>query len=217
MRCISTARVAVCRHSATKSERIPLGVSLLLLPIAFLSVKDTLFILCICCLLNAITIAHADVCVVREHLSFLCHLLFPFIVLFVLDRSHALVVVVVVVVVVVGDSGHIELDFPQEIVRACDEVPQELQSLKLTKEQIKFVGKNRMDYFVEIDGGEEAIAALSPDFSMMKQLDVRTTQSKACACLCLFVLVCACLCLFVLVCVCVYVCACLCKYVCMFV
>ncbi|EGD82074.1 phenazine biosynthesis protein PhzF family protein [Salpingoeca rosetta] len=73
-----------------------------------------------------------------------------------------------------AEGGLIELDFPQERVAADAEAPPALlKSLNFTVEDVAFVGKNRMDYFVAIAGGQPAIAALAPDFTLMRTIKTR--------------------------------------------
>jgi PhzF family phenazine biosynthesis protein len=64
----------------------------------------------------------------------------------------------------------IELNFPAKIAAEVD-VPSDLLRA-LGVEQARFVGKNAFDYFVEIDT-ENAVRALSPDHSALRQFPVR--------------------------------------------
>lgn len=74
----------------------------------------------------------------------------------------------------------ISLDFPQEIVEKVQNIPEELlESLQLQPEHINFVGKNRLDYLVEITGGKDGILAVKPDFTQMKRVDVSLKSSMS--------------------------------------
>lgn len=64
----------------------------------------------------------------------------------------------------------IELDFPVESVTQC-EVPAGLMEA-LGIEAAFFVGKNRMDYLIELDT-PEAVAAVNPDFRALREVDAR--------------------------------------------
>jgi len=58
----------------------------------------------------------------------------------------------------------IELDFPAEPAQAAPAPPGLLESLGVAG---KFVGKNRLDYMVEVES-EEVVRALEPDFRLLK-------------------------------------------------
>jgi predicted PhzF superfamily epimerase YddE/YHI9 len=69
-----------------------------------------------------------------------------------------------------GEDGWIELDFP---ARPADEVtppPGLLESLGAA--EVRFVGKSRFDYLVELPS-EEGVRALQPDFGQLRTLPVR--------------------------------------------
>lgn len=67
------------------------------------------------------------------------------------------------------EDGEIVMDFPAE-APAPTAAPNELiEGLGLIP---KYVGRNRMDYVVEIDG-EEAVRSLRPDYGMLARLDAR--------------------------------------------
>ncbi|MGO4538431.1 PhzF family phenazine biosynthesis protein [Paenibacillus sp. 2TAB19] len=73
----------------------------------------------------------------------------------------------------------IAMDFPSE-PPAAEEVPEELiQALGLIP---RFAGRNRMDYFIEVDS-EETVRTLKPDFAMIARLQARgvivTSRSDA--------------------------------------
>jgi PhzF family phenazine biosynthesis protein len=63
----------------------------------------------------------------------------------------------------------IEMDFPQEVVQPVQPPPILLQALKVSP---TFVGRNRMDYLVELSS-EEEVRALQPDLYGMLSLDAR--------------------------------------------
>ena len=66
-------------------------------------------------------------------------------------------------------AGLIELDFPSED-NAETSAPNEL--LEGLKVKPKYIGKNRMDYIVEI-GSEDEVRRLEPDFELLKKIDAR--------------------------------------------
>ncbi|WP_138752013.1 PhzF family phenazine biosynthesis protein [Paenibacillus sinopodophylli] len=63
----------------------------------------------------------------------------------------------------------IEMDFPVETPLAVVAPEELIQGLGLIP---RFVGRNRMDFFTEIDS-EETLRALQPDFSLLARLDAR--------------------------------------------
>jgi predicted PhzF superfamily epimerase YddE/YHI9 len=70
----------------------------------------------------------------------------------------------------VGPS--IELDLPAEIAVPTPAPAELLRSLGPREHTVRFVGKNRMDYLVQLDS-ERELRALEPDFEVMKQVDCR--------------------------------------------
>eukprot|EP00040_Diaphanoeca_grandis_P007990 m.43308 g.43308 ORF g.43308 m.43308 type:complete len:290 (-) comp19341_c0_seq3:66-935(-) len=70
-------------------------------------------------------------------------------------------------------EGGIELDFPTEIV-TTDVIPSGLlESCGLAADQVKFFGKNRMDYMVVIEGGLKAIEGVTPDMTSLAKFPTR--------------------------------------------
>jgi len=67
-------------------------------------------------------------------------------------------------------GGSVEMNFPLEIATELDEVPPALVT-GLGKDLI-WVGRNRLDYVVEV-GSEEVLRAIKPDFSMLTKFDSR--------------------------------------------
>jgi PhzF family phenazine biosynthesis protein len=63
----------------------------------------------------------------------------------------------------------IEMDFPAEPAAACAAPEQAEKALGVP---FVFTGKNRMDYFLEVES-EDILRGLSPDFSLLKQVDIR--------------------------------------------
>ena len=63
----------------------------------------------------------------------------------------------------------IELDFPIEAEKEVDP-PEKL--IKALDVKPKYVGKNRMDYLIEVDN-KEIIQKIKPDFRMLKEVDAR--------------------------------------------
>ena len=63
----------------------------------------------------------------------------------------------------------IELNFPAIVPIPADPSPELIQALGTTP---KYVGKNQMDYLLELDS-EETLRNLKPDFSLLKTLSVR--------------------------------------------
>lgn len=63
----------------------------------------------------------------------------------------------------------IELNFPAIVATPTDASPELIQALGTTP---KYVGKNQMDYLLELDS-EETLRNLKPDFSLLKTLPVR--------------------------------------------
>jgi PhzF family phenazine biosynthesis protein len=74
----------------------------------------------------------------------------------------------------------IELNFPAKIAAQIDDLPELLSGLGV--KQARFVGKSAFDYFVEIES-EEAVRAVSPNFSALRKFSVRgvivTAQSSS--------------------------------------
>jgi predicted PhzF superfamily epimerase YddE/YHI9 len=66
----------------------------------------------------------------------------------------------------------IELDLPAEIALPMPPPAELLTGLGQTEHTIRFVGKNRMDYLVQL-GSEQEVRALQPDFEVLKQVDCR--------------------------------------------
>jgi PhzF family phenazine biosynthesis protein len=66
----------------------------------------------------------------------------------------------------------IELDLPAEIAQPVPPPAELLTGLGITDFNIRFVGKNRMDYLVQL-GSEQEVRALRPDFEILKQVDCR--------------------------------------------
>lgn len=76
-------------------------------------------------------------------------------------------------------SQWIELDFPAQPAEPISPPNELLQALGLTA---RFVGKNRFDYLIEVDG-EETVRQLQPDFRALAGLAVRgvivTSQARS--------------------------------------
>lgn len=66
-------------------------------------------------------------------------------------------------------GGWIELDFPIEAENEVDPPAKLIEALDVTP---KYVGKNRMDYLIEVDN-KEIIQKINPDFRMLKEVDTR--------------------------------------------
>lgn len=66
-------------------------------------------------------------------------------------------------------DGWIELNFPVEPERSC-EMPQGLD--KALGVEIKYTGKNRMDYIAEVNS-EDEVRNMKPDFNLLKSLGAR--------------------------------------------
>jgi PhzF family phenazine biosynthesis protein len=69
----------------------------------------------------------------------------------------------------------IEMDFPAEPAQPTAPPPSLLEALGVTA---RFVGKNRMDYLVEIES-EAAVRGLQPDFTRLRSLPVRGVMVTA--------------------------------------
>ena len=69
----------------------------------------------------------------------------------------------------------IEMDFPAEPAQPAAPPPSLLEALGSAA---KFVGKNRMDYLVELES-EAAVRALQPDFTRLRSLPVRGVMVTA--------------------------------------
>lgn len=63
----------------------------------------------------------------------------------------------------------IELDFPAEPEAPIEAPAALVQALGVTA---SYVGRNRLDYLVEVDG-EETVARLKPDISLLRQIETR--------------------------------------------
>jgi predicted PhzF superfamily epimerase YddE/YHI9 len=66
----------------------------------------------------------------------------------------------------------IELDLPTEVAVAVPPPAELLSGLGQTEHTVRFVGKNRMDYLVQLDS-EREVRALRPDFDVLKQVECR--------------------------------------------
>jgi PhzF family phenazine biosynthesis protein len=66
-------------------------------------------------------------------------------------------------------DGAIEMDFPAEPASAAPPPAGLLESLRA---KARFVGRNRMDWFVELDS-EAAVRALAPDFAALRKVPTR--------------------------------------------
>ena len=69
----------------------------------------------------------------------------------------------------VQKDGYIEMDFPSEAPRAVD-APEVLKQALIVP--FLYVGRNRLDYIVEVDS-EETVRKLEPEYSLLKKLDAR--------------------------------------------
>ena len=69
----------------------------------------------------------------------------------------------------VRKDDFIELNFPSEEDREISAPKELIEGLKVMP---KYVGKNRMDYIVEVES-EEIVKALNPDYELLKRLDAR--------------------------------------------
>ena len=63
----------------------------------------------------------------------------------------------------------IEMDFPAEVESACDPPEELLRGLGV---EPTYVGRNRLDFLVEVDS-EETLRALRPDFGLLRSLGAR--------------------------------------------
>jgi PhzF family phenazine biosynthesis protein len=66
----------------------------------------------------------------------------------------------------------IELNLPAEIALPAPPPAELLHGLGQTDHTVQFVGKNRMDYLVQLES-EREVRALRPDFEVLKQVDCR--------------------------------------------
>jgi predicted PhzF superfamily epimerase YddE/YHI9 len=66
----------------------------------------------------------------------------------------------------------IELNLPAEIALPVPPPAELLTGLGQTEHTVRFVGKNRMDYLVQL-GSEQEVRGLRPDFEVLKQVDCR--------------------------------------------
>jgi PhzF family phenazine biosynthesis protein len=64
----------------------------------------------------------------------------------------------------------IEMDFPAKLATAAEAPPELLPALGVS--EVRFIGRNAFDYFVEVDS-EAALRALAPDHSTLRKLPVR--------------------------------------------
>jgi PhzF family phenazine biosynthesis protein len=69
-------------------------------------------------------------------------------------------------------AAGIELNLPAEIALPEPPPAKLLTGLGPTEYTIRFVGKNRMDYLVQLES-EQEVRALQPDFEVLKQVDCR--------------------------------------------
>ncbi|HEX2947575.1 MAG TPA: PhzF family phenazine biosynthesis protein [Clostridia bacterium] len=77
----------------------------------------------------------------------------------------------------VKKNGLIEMDFPSEASWAAD-APEDLkQALGVP---FLYVGRNRLDYIVEVDN-EETVRKLEPEYSLLKKLDARGVIVTSCS------------------------------------
>lgn len=76
------------------------------------------------------------------------------------------------------NENWIHLNFPVEIASECSAPETLVQALGV---DYKYIGKNRMDYIVEVEN-EEIVRNLKPDFSLLKEVEARgvivTSASK---------------------------------------
>ncbi len=71
-------------------------------------------------------------------------------------------------------GAQIELDFPAEKAELTDPPAGLLAALQLADQQVRFVGRNRMDYLIEVDS-QQTLAALTPQFAALAAAPVRGT------------------------------------------
>lgn len=69
----------------------------------------------------------------------------------------------------VRKNDFIEMTFPSEEDRETSAPKELIEGLKVMP---KYVGKNRMDFIVEVES-EEIVKALNPDYELLKRLDAR--------------------------------------------
>lgn len=69
----------------------------------------------------------------------------------------------------VQKDGYIEMDFPSEAPHAANAPEALAQALKVP---FLYVGRNRLDYIVEVDK-EETVRKLEPEYSLLRKLDAR--------------------------------------------
>lgn len=67
------------------------------------------------------------------------------------------------------DNGGVQLNFPAEPVEPVVAPEELIQALGLIP---RYVGRNRMDYLVEVDS-EETVRTLNPDYSLLGQVETR--------------------------------------------
>lgn len=72
-------------------------------------------------------------------------------------------------------NGKIELNFPSEPCQQCPAPPDLLDGLNI---QPTFIGKNRMDYLVEVET-EKEVQELKPDFARLSNLGLRGVMVTA--------------------------------------
>lgn len=68
----------------------------------------------------------------------------------------------------------IELDFPAEVAEEAASPPGFLTALGIDPAEVRFVGRNRMDYLVEV-ATEDVLRAVSPNYARLVEIDVRGT------------------------------------------
>lgn len=75
------------------------------------------------------------------------------------------------------DGNWIQMDFPAIFEQTADPPPNLGRALGVS---MRYVGKNRFDYLVEVES-EEVLRAMTPDFTMLKSIPVRgfTVTSRA--------------------------------------
>lgn len=77
----------------------------------------------------------------------------------------------------VGRDG-VTLDFPAEPVAAADPPPELLQALGLDRSQVRFVGRNRFDYLLEL-ADETTVRNLTPDMDRLATVETRGIMATA--------------------------------------
>ncbi|MCL6445115.1 MAG: PhzF family phenazine biosynthesis protein [Alicyclobacillus sp.] len=69
-------------------------------------------------------------------------------------------------------NNWMELNFPSEPDEACDCPPHLLEGLGVDHQDVIYVGRNRLDYLVELDS-ERTVRALQPNWSLLERLGPR--------------------------------------------